>query len=293
MLLVILVTGLFALIFGMAAGYLFFGGEVMNYLDGSVAFTDPAMLPLLKYLQVVNTIGLFMLPPLIFAWLADRRPLSYLSMDREPAIIITVAGIGAILVILPFIHWVAGINEMLQLPEWLSGLESWMKESEARAAEITSLFLGTRSTYGMLFNLFMIAMLPALGEEFLFRGVLLRLFREWTHSTHLAVFISALLFSALHLQFYGFLPRLILGLMLGYVFVWSGSVWVPVIVHFFNNGLAVVAAWLYERGSITTDVESLGSADQPFLIVASGLMATTLMLLAWAYEGKKKGSINF
>jgi len=145
----------------------------------------------------------------------------------------------------------------------------------------------------MLFNLFMIAMLPALGEEFLFRGVLLRLFREWTHSTHLAVFISALLFSALHLQFYGFLPRLILGLMLGYVFVWSGSVWVPVIVHFFNNGLAVVAAWLYERGSITTDVESLGSADQPFLIVASGLMATTLMLLAWAYEGKKKGSINF
>lgn len=293
LLLVILLSGLFALIFGMAAGYLFFGGDVMNYLEGNVAFTDPAMLPLLKYLQVVNTIGLFMLPPLIFAWLADRRPLTYLSMDREPAIISTVAGIGAILVILPFIHWVAGINEMLQLPEWLSGLESWMKESEARAAEITSLFLGNRSTYVMLFNLFMIAILPALGEEFLFRGVLLRLFREWTRSTHLAVFVSALLFSALHLQFYGFLPRLILGLMLGYVFVWSGSVWVPVLVHFFNNGLAVVAAWLYERGSITTDVESLGSADQPFLIVASGLMATTLMLLAWVYEGKKKGSINF
>ena len=292
LLLVILVSGLFALIFGMAAGYLFFGRDIMEYLNGSITLTDPVMLPLLKYLQIINTLGLFLFPPLIFAWLADHRPQAYLTLDIKPAIVTTISGAAAILVILPFVHWTASINEMLQLPEWLSGLERWMKESEAEAAEITELFLGTGRVSGLSVNLLMIALLPALGEEFLFRGVLLRLFREWTGKMHLAVIISALLFSALHLQFYGFLPRFILGLVLGYLFVWSGTVWVPVVVHFVNNGVAVVAAWLYSRGSIGTDVDSLGSADQPFIILASGFMALVLLGMARVYEGKKKGSIT-
>lgn len=291
LLLVILVSGLFTLIFGMAAGYLFFGRDIMEYLNGSVALTDPTMLPLLKYLQIINTLGLFLIPPLIFAWLADQKPGAYLSLDREPAVVTSISGTAAILVILPFIHWTAGINEMLQLPEWLSGLEQWMKDSEAEAAEITKLFLSTGRISGLAVNILMIALLPAMGEELLFRGVLLRLFREWTGRLHIAVIISALLFSALHLQFYGFLPRFILGLVLGYLFVWSGSVWVPVTVHFVNNGVAVVAAWLYERGSIGTDVDSLGSADQPFIILASGIMTLVLLIMTRVYEDKKKGSI--
>ncbi|HSG67511.1 MAG TPA: CPBP family intramembrane glutamic endopeptidase [Bacteroidales bacterium] len=288
--LVILVSALFTLIFGMAAGYLFYGSDMMDYINGSTSFTDPRILPLLKYLQLVNTLGLFLFPPLVFALLTDRKPLSYIKLDRSPSLLSTIAGISMIIVILPFLHWTAGINEMLKLPEFLAGLEDWMKESEAQAAEITKLFLSTGSFKGLLVNMLMIAVLPALGEEFLFRGVLLRLFREWTGRVHLAVIISALLFSALHLQFYGFIPRFILGLILGYLFVWTRSIWVPVIVHFVNNGVAVTAAWLYERGTSHTDVESLGSADQPFMIVSSLVMVIALVILVKIYEGKKKGS---
>jgi len=290
LLLIILISLLFTLIFAMAGGYLFFGSELMDYLmDGSLT-ESPELLPMLKYLQMVNSVGLFIIPPLLFAYLVSKNPSAYLALNRRPALVSAVLGAMAIVIILPFIHWTAGINEMLSLPEWMSGIESWMKSSEDQAERLTGLFLATGSFTGLTVNLLMIAILPAIGEEFLFRGVLLRIFREWTGNVHLAAVISAFLFSAIHLQFYGFLPRFILGLLLAYLFIWSGSIWIPVIVHFFNNGIAVVAAWLYERGSISTSVDAIGESPQTFMIIASLLMVVVLTAMIRYYEGKKKGS---
>ena len=289
-LLIILLSLLFTLIFGLASGYLFFGSEMMDYIKEGLSLVNPELLPMLKYLQIINTLGLFVFPPLLFAYFVSKTPASYLGMNRNPALISTLTGIAVIIVILPFLHWTAGINEMLSLPEWMSGIENWMKSSEEQAREITTLFLSSQTVMGLMANLLMIAILPAIGEEFLFRGVLLRLFREWAGNVHVAVILSALLFSALHLQFYGFLPRFILGIFLGYLFVWTRSIWVPVIVHFFNNGIAVVAAWLHARGSISTDVDSLGDADQPFMIISSLLMVLVLIISIRYYEDKKKGS---
>lgn len=290
LLLIILLSLLFTLIIGMASGYLFFGADMMDYIKEGLSIVHPDLLPMLKYLQIINTLGLFVIPPLLFAYLVSRKPVEYLGIHMRPAMLSTIAGVAVIIVILPFIHWTAGLNEMMHFPEWLSGIENWMKQSEEQAKELTGLFLGTSSLTGLMLNLMMIAVLPAIGEEFLFRGVLLRLFREWFGSPHTAVIISAFLFSALHMQFYGFLPRFILGLFLGYLFVWTRSIWVPVIVHFFNNGIAVAAAWLYHRGSINTDADSLGDAGQSFMIISSLLMVLILTLLIRYYEGKKKGS---
>ncbi|MEN8226398.1 MAG: type II CAAX endopeptidase family protein [Bacteroidota bacterium] len=290
LLLIILVSILFTLIFGMAGGYLLFGSEMMDYIKDGQLEINAEMIPMLKYLQIVNTLGIFVFPPLIFAFLVSKKPAKYLKLDQLPALISAMAGVAVIIVILPFLHWTAGLNEMLNLPEYMAGIERWMKNSEEQAMEITTIFLNTGTITGLMLNLIMIAVLPAIGEELLFRGVLLRLFREWTGYTHLAVIISALLFSALHLQFYGFLPRFILGMFLGYMFVWTGSVWVPVIVHFFNNGIAVVAAYLYERGTINTEVNSLGETHQPYIIISSLLMVLLLIIVIRYYEGKKKGS---
>jgi len=290
LLLVILISALFTLIFGLVGGYLFYGSEVMDYLGNLSSIDGPEIMPMLTYLQIINTLGIFVFPPLLFAFLVSRKPTRYLSMEQSPAILSIIAGVAVIIVILPFLLWTAGINEMLNLPEWMAGIENWMKDSEAQAKKLTDLFLATTTTSGLIINLFMIAVLPAIGEEFLFRGVLLRLFREWFGNVHLAVIISAILFSALHLQFYGFLPRFILGIFLGYVFVWTRSIWIPVIIHFFNNGSAVVAAWLYSKGMTTTDAESLGHYDQPFMIISSLLMVLVLVFLIRFYETKKKGS---
>ncbi len=289
-LLIILLSLLFTLIISIVIGFLFYGGDMMDYLSESLSFSDPALLPMLKYLQIVNTLGLFVFPPLIFAYMVSRKPWQYLNLHRNPAFVSTLTAIAAIVVILPFLHWVADINEMMLLPEWMSGIENWMKHSEEQAKELTDLFLGTSSIAGLMVNMLMIAILPAIGEELLFRAVLLRLFRELTKNVHLAVIISAILFSALHMQFYGFLPRFILGLFLGYLFVWTRSIWVPILVHFFNNGIAVFAAWMFARGNISTDASSFGETGQTFVIIASLVMVIAMTALIWYSEAKKKGS---
>ena len=289
-LLVILLSLLFTMILGLLIGFLFFGGVMLDYMKEGFSMTDPAMLPMLRYLQIINTLGIFIFPSVLFAYLASKRPSRYLAIRITPSMLSTLTGVAVIIAILPFIHWVAGLNEMMNLPDWLSGIENWMKNSEEQAKELTEMFLGTTTITGLSINLMMIAILPAIGEEFLFRGILLRLFREWTRNAHFAVLISAFFFSALHLQFYGFLPRFFLGIVLGYLFVWTKSIWVPVIVHFVNNGIAVVAAWYYTRGNIEQDFDAIGEADQPLVIISSFIVVVAMMMAMRYFELKKKGS---
>jgi membrane protease YdiL (CAAX protease family) len=281
---------LFTMIFGMGLGFLIYGADIIDYIKDGFSLTDPSMTPLLKYLQVINTLGLFVIPPFIYALLVSKKPWSYLGMDRHPGFHNIVMGTLLIIAVLPFLHWLAGINELLDLPAWLEGIESWMEQSEDQARQLTEMFLSTTTYNGLMINLLMIAVLPAIGEEFLFRGVLQRLFHEWSRNGHLAVILAALLFSALHLQFYGFLPRLLLGLFLGYLYLWSRSIWVPVLVHFFNNGIAVVAAWLYARGNIQTSAESLGEMPGALFIVLSLVISVLILFALWYGRNKKKGS---
>jgi membrane protease YdiL (CAAX protease family) len=136
-------------------------------------------------------------------------------------------------------------------------------------------------------NLLMIAILPAIGEELLFRGVLLRLFREWTKNVHVAIIITALLFSFIHFQFYGFLPRFLMGVLFGYLVYWSGSLWVSVIAHFVNNGTAVIVAWLGARYFPNLDFNTFGSTHNPWILVASGTITALVLLLLWIKRKKE------
>lgn len=290
LLLIIFLSILFTMILGIALGFAFFGADMLDYVKEGMSLSDPAFLPVLKYLQIINTIGIFIIPSVVFAALADKSISGYLSMKVRPAFVSTITGMAVIIAILPFIHWVASINEMMSLPEWLSGVEGWMLRSEEQAKELTELFLATNTPGGLVLNLFMIAVLPAIGEELLFRGVILRLFREWTKNPHIAVLVSAFLFSALHLQFYGFLPRFLLGIVLGYLFVWTRSIWVPMLVHFINNGIAVVGAWYFARGKIDQDIESIGEVDQAVIIIFSFIVVVAMMFLIRMYEHKKRGN---
>ena len=103
----------------------------------------------------------------------------------------------------------------------------------------------------LVVNLIIVALLAAVGEELLFRGSMQNIFLEWTKNKHAAVWITAVLFSALHAQFYGFLPRMLLGVVLGYLYIWSGSLWLSMLFHFLNNGLAVLFSYLIAKGTIS------------------------------------------
>jgi uncharacterized protein len=135
----------------------------------------------------------------------------------------------------------------MKLPHFLKWLEDWMKDSENSAQKITAAMLQMTTIWDMVRVLLLIGLLTAIGEELMFRGVLQTIFFRWTKNVHAAVWITAIIFSAIHLEFYGFLPRVLLGALFGYFVAWSGSIWPAVWGHFLNNATDVVLTYLAQH----------------------------------------------
>jgi membrane protease YdiL (CAAX protease family) len=284
LIMVMILTFLVVLALGVAISIPIYGWDILDKIAMDSDYSDPFIISALKYFQIVNQIGVFIVPALLFVILSSDNFTSYLSLDKRIKRFSIFFGFLVLFVSLPFINWLVLANGEMHLPDFFSGIESWMRRSEEKAQQLTEIFLSTGTWSGLVINLVMIGGLAAIGEELIFRGILVRLFREWTHSVHLAVLIPAVLFSALHLQFYGFFGRLVLGIILGYLFVWSGSLWVPVIVHFLNNAMAVVIAFLDNKGIITTDLETFGSSDNIIIITGSFVLMIFTMAIIYLHE---------
>jgi uncharacterized protein len=246
---------------------------------------DIRVVNVLRYIQIISQVGLFVVPPVLFAWLDRGNIITYFSLHKNPGYLVFVLSSMMVFVALPFIHWSAEINEAVRFPEWLSGLEKWMHNSEENARLITEAFLDAPTLKTLMLNMIMIAVLPAIGEELLFRGVVQRLLNEWTKNVHVAIILTAILFSALHLQFYGFLPRTILGVIFGYMFVITKTIWVPVLMHFLNNAAAVIAAYLFRNDLLKTDYQDVGQVSNPLWIAGSLVML--LMLISAVFRMMK------
>ncbi|MBE0661011.1 MAG: CPBP family intramembrane metalloprotease [Bacteroidales bacterium] len=271
------------------AGLLF--DDFLFVLTNMTDFENDQVIDLLKYFQVLNQIGLFVIPPLIFAYLVGGNVKSYLKLDLNPGLGIVALSTLMIFAALPLVHWSAGINELIHFPDWMKGLEEWLKQSEEDLQQLSYAFLKTTSIGGFLFNLLMIAVLPAIGEELLFRGVLQKVFHQWFKNIHWAILITAIIFSAMHLQFYGFLPRTILGIMFGYLFVITKSLWVPILVHFFNNAAAVLSAYLFRKDLLETDYQEIGQFSEPIWVIGS-VITVLLLFLAIHRLSEKRGEVR-
>lgn len=285
---VILVSFLGFMLLSMLLAMPFLGTDVLTGLTAVSDLEDPSTLYILKYFQVTQSIGLFIVPSLVLAWLFHGHIAQYLLLDKKsasPSILMVVA---LTFFSLPFINFTAEWNAGMKLPEFLGGLELWMKNAEERANLLTEAFLKVDSTGGLLFNLFMIALLPAIGEELLFRGVIQRIFTGWTRSNHWGIWISAILFSALHMQFYGFIPRMLLGVLFGYLLVWSGSMWLPITAHFFNNGIAVIGIWLIDRKLLSSEFETIGSTNGSYYLAAISLALVLLLMFLIRKENRNE-----
>ena len=257
----------------------FFGLDSMMSIPTMDELNNPESIRVLKYFQVVQSIGVFIVPPFILGWLFHGKISEYLSLNKtvtfESVLLVLVLSFAAS----PFVNFIGEINANMQLPGWLSGVENWMKNAEDKAAELTEAFLKVETTGGLLFNIFMVAFLPAIGEELLFRGVIQRIFTNWTRNYHWGIWISALLFSALHMQFYGFIPRLFLGVLFGYLLVWSGSIWLPIIAHFINNGVAVVAIYMIDKKLLSPEIEEIGTTSDSYYMAAVSFVLIIVFLL--------------
>lgn len=249
-------------------------------------FDDPSSIPLLKELQILQSVLLFILPAIVAAYLFSRTTLGYFGLNKAPSGTVLLMILLIMMVSLPLINGMVTLNEMMKLPAAFSGMEQWMKDAEDQAARITETFLDVHSIGGLAVNMLMIAIIPAIGEELLFRGLFQRLFGEWFKNIHVAIFLSAFLFGAVHLQFYGLLPRMMLGVMFGYLYLWTGTLWAPVFAHFINNGAAVLVSFLSNTKVIHADYEKFGSTNNIFLLITSMLL--TGFLLYWIFLLSKK-----
>ena len=266
----------------------FFGLDSMLNLPGIDYINDDEGIRILKYFQVVQSIGVFIVPPFILGWLYHGKSTEYLYMNKP----VSFTSVFLVLVLsfaaAPFINFIGEMNSNMRFPEWLSGVEEWMKNTEENAAQLTEAFLKVENIGGLFFNIFMIAFLPAIGEELLFRGVIQRIFTNWTRNFHWGIWISAILFSALHFQFYGFIPRMLLGVLFGYLLVWSGSIWLPIVAHFLNNGIAVVLMFLIDRKVLKPDLEEIGSTADSYYITAISVVLIFVFLVLIKRENSRQ-----
>ena len=226
----------------------------------------------LKWIQLLQTIALFLLPSLILAYLSAQTPWNWLLLDKKVDWKVLLWAIGIMLVALPAINLMSHWNQQMVLPSWLSGLEEWMKNKEAEAEWLTKQFMSVTTVSGLLVNLLLMAVLPALSEEITFRGVLQRLLspKHSTLNSHLSIWLTAIIFSAIHMQFYGFVPRMLMGALFGYMMVWTGSLWVPMLMHFVNNGMAVSLYFMASRAGWDMDkVDAIGAGNTLWLGIVS------------------------
>lgn len=256
----------------------FFGlSSLMDSLKPGGMNTSEGMV-LLKYFQVVQSIGLFVAPALVLGWLYHGNFSEYLQINRTTKFTSYLYAGLSILMLIPLINYIGEINSQMKLPDSMSGLENWMREMEETAKVLTDKFMKVEGISGLLFNVFMIAVLPAVGEELLFRGVIQRIFTTMTKNYHWGIWIAAFIFSAIHIQFYGFIPRFLLGAMFGYLLVWTGTMWVPILAHFVNNIMGVIGYYLIDKGSISKDIEQWGTGTEQFPLVLFSLSSTGLLL---------------
>ena len=241
----------------------------------------------LKWLQFMQTTATFLLPPILCAWLWDEehKPFRWLRMDVPVQWQNILLAVVIMVCAVPGINLLADLNSRVELPKSLEFIEQILKSQEEAAAALTERFLQADNIGGLLLNIGLMALLPALSEELSFRGTLQQIIskdqngKEQSTKVHLAIWITAFIFSAIHMQFYGFVPRMLLGAMFGYVFVWSGSLWVPITMHFVNNGLAVLVYYLMGESADTKNIaDTFGAGDTWYLGVFS-ILITSLGLL--------------
>ena len=242
-------------------------------------FEQPLSISSLKWIQFFQSAAMFLLPPLCMAYLWSKQPLEWLKVKGEKELKgERVWAVVLMLVALPAINLLAHINEQMALPAFLEPLEAWMKTQEETAKNLTDQFMHITTFGGLIINILLMAVLPAISEELTFRGVLMNLFKvkgeklevKGESVPHLAIWCSAILFSAIHLQFYGFVPRMLMGALFGYMLVWTGSLWTPILMHFTNNAMAVILYFVSLRAGWDIEMmDAIGTNDTLWLGVVS------------------------
>lgn len=232
-----------------------------------------------RILTVIQDMFAFILPAVATAMLSSRLPARFLSIEKGFNIWAFILAAVLLVVSMPLqnaiIHW----NESIALPESMSSLERWMMASEETARTTINMMMGGTTIGDLVMGILIVGILAAIGEELFFRGALQRILQGNKANAHAAIWIAAIIFSAFHFQFYGFVPRLLLGALFGYLVWWSGSLWLPIAVHALNNSIVVASEWHARCTDSENFTETLGTDSFAAVTVSALLTVATLILI--------------
>ena len=255
------------LIFGLAFSIVL--GTIVTIINGS----DLQDLKNLQITQIISGVVGFLMPAVVYAMLVQEKPWNYLGFKKIPTW--SLLGIVAMFTIIPFLSLVTDWNESISFPESMSAIEEQMRSLQARSEDVIKLFIGQGSLFS---SLMIVALLAAVSEELLFRSVIQKGLIKLFKNAHVAIIVTALVFSAFHGDFFGFFPRFILGMMLGYMFWMSGSIFPSMLMHFVNNATIVMLYYLNTRGFIDIDPENFGSTNNVLVIILSLIVTVAIFI---------------
>ena len=296
LIIVLILVGLGFVVVGPLLGFFialpFYPGTMMEFVE---SINEPSAHPELKmplYIMqgFATFVGLIVFPALYLA--AQRRSIVEFFQPRNTDVLPVLLTAFIVIVFMAvnsvFIEWNAG----LRFPEFARGFEEWARSREDAAAELTEFMTKMTSSFELVVAIIVIAILPAIGEELVFRGLIQNEIYRGTKNMHVAIWVAAILFSAIHLQFFGFVPRLLLGALFGYLYYWSGSLTLAIVAHFVNNGASVIAMYLYQQGAFEYDIEST-EAVPASLVIISALLTGGLLYYFYKHFENRKPPIPF
>ncbi|RYZ53916.1 MAG: CPBP family intramembrane metalloprotease [Sphingobacteriales bacterium] len=239
--------------------------------------TNPKMITFMRGMILLQFLFLFTIPSLLFSFFSDPKPLQYLGLKAPSSGIYWVWGILIILVAYPFVEYVGFVNQKIPVG---AETERWMKGMEEEAARQIKFMLQERTPVELVKNLFFIALFAGVGEELFFRGILQRMFIRLTKNPWMGIILTAAIFSGIHFQFYGFFPRLFLGVLLGAIYWYSGSLWVAILAHFLYDAAVIVLVYFNPHMLENAEATLIKGQEFALLIGAMISLAVTFVILA-------------
>ena len=266
-----------------ASAVLFLAGTAQPDFQGSIWY--------FRFSIILQDIFMMFLPAYtVCRWITDN-PMQMLGVKKTGKMPKGLFyGLLIFLVSYPAIAVVAQWNEQMALPDALKGIETWMRQLEDSAKQVTDLFLSGKTVWDLLLNVLIIAAAAAFVEELFFRGALQQFIEKWLRNGHLAVWIGAFIFSAIHLQFYGFFPRLLMGAVLGYLFLYSRNLWIPILYHFVNNATVVVVTYFWGESNFLEQLEDKPLTWASFVVMIASGVLTYFVFLRYKKLFKKDDS---
>jgi len=248
---------------------------------------DPRNIAALKFSQIIVSLCSFVFSSLLLGYMFSTNKNQYLGLERNPTIKFSIAAGLLVLVVFPFINLIGTLNSEIHFPEFLRGFENYLNKQDLMNEQLMDKFLSDSNLGGLFVNIVMVAIIPAIGEELFFRGVVQNIFSKMTKNHHWGIWIAAAIFSLIHMQFSGFFPRMLLGAMFGYMLVWSGSIWVPILAHFVNNAAAVIMYYFVNTGNLNKNSLEYGSTSDVWPVALLSAILSG-MLLWYFYKNAPK-----